>query len=196
MISEQRRRVIEIIGEQHSEQLRAILKQIVVVKWEMPQHRFSPIMIEHLLYFVAKTIPITTLDIFPLLLTLKFTEEYGYNDCHAMLPKLIEDLVGTLRAYCIKHFDVDRIAAQRAIEKVFKEPLILFLDGYLIDSKSEDSIREISGLPLSFLTDFFEGYNSFDKRQMVSNDKNILFTQLFHTIHKQYMLTNGDDRDQ
>jgi len=190
MISEHRSRVRQILGDQRSEELRLILRNVLVQKWDIPQHRFSPLMLEHLLYFIAQAIPIIETELFCHILSLKFIEEYGYEHYPNLLPKIIEDLVGTLRTYCKQHFTITQVAPSRAIEKVFKEPLLLYLDGYKIDSKSDESIWKISGLPLSFLSTFIESFSRVLEGESISDDMEHNFGHLYREIKSLYMFSD------
>ena len=188
MISEQRKKTIELVGETRSDELREILKRIIVQNWEQPNLRFSPLMLEHLLYFISKSIPFVSNDLFTTLVSLKFAEEYGYKDYSAIIPKLVEDLVAALRIYCIQHFQIDRIAPQRAIEKVFREPILLYLDGYPINSQTKESIRDISGLPVTFLSDFFQQFDAFRSGQSLSEEMECQFGTFFRSMCSDYAL--------
>ncbi|MFC1854150.1 hypothetical protein ACFL27_28535 [candidate division CSSED10-310 bacterium] len=188
MISEQKQKIIEIIGEKHSDELRHILNKVVIENWALPNQRFSPLMVEHLLYFIAKSMPIMNDDLFLKLLALKFSEEYGYQYFPALLPKLIEDLATSLSNYCNQHFPLQRVAPQRSIEKVFREPIMLYLDGYKVVSKSKESIRNISGLPPSFLLEFFKNFDLMKAGRPLSDEMESYFGDFFRSIYKELAL--------
>ncbi|MBN2384316.1 hypothetical protein JXQ70_15675 [bacterium] len=182
MITEHRKKIKELIGDRHSHELREILEAILIKKWDLPQHRFSPLMIEHLLYFITKSIPIINSDLFVKLLTMKFAQEYGYEQYPHILPKLVDDLIATLRPYCTTTFQLHKKAPQKAIADVFTEPLMLFLDGYKISSKSAESIWDISGLPLVFLSEFFECFSQVLNGDPITDEMDHYFGPLFRFI--------------
>lgn len=158
MIAEQRKLIHQILGPQTSEDIRQVLRQVINVTWEVPHVRFSPLMLEHLLYFIARNLPILNSHLFPRLLSSKFFEEYGYAEHPTIVEQLVEDLVQSLRVILNDRFPLMKVAPRRALEKVFREIIVLYLEGCSLDNRTEESIRQLSGLPVSFLKQFFSAF--------------------------------------
>lgn len=187
MLSEQRKKAQAIIGEIHYNNLRKIIIRVIRNDWEQPNHKFSPLLIEHLLYFIVKSIPIIQLELFPQILQLKFVEEYGYNEFPALLPKLVEDILNPIQDYCKDRFRLNSVTPLKAIEKVFTEHIRLYLEDCPINSKSRESIQQITGFPESFLKDFFKDFEAVRNGQRISNESNELFKKFFQKMCDYYL---------
>jgi hypothetical protein len=154
----------ETLGVKHAENLRKIISDTVEKEWQIPGKRFSPLLREHLLYFIAKQRNNLFSHLFPEILEIKFQEEYGYGDCPAVLPRLIEDLTSKIRLYFAER-GKETLAAPPGTPnslKVrlspFQEAFQLYLEQIAIDDQFRESIREQTGLPAKFLKKIFDDF--------------------------------------
>lgn len=162
----------EVLGDKHAESLRKIISDTVEKEWQVPGKRFSPLLREHLLYFIAKQRNNLVSHLFPEMLEIKFQEEYGYTDCPAVLPKLIQDLANKLRLYFSergKEVMAAPLGSKNSLKaklSPFQEAFQLYLQQVSIDDRFKESIRDETGLPATFLRDLF---NDFEKVSRISS---------------------------
>lgn len=161
-----RKFIHEVIGDKHAENLRKIISNTVEKEWQVPGKRFSPLLRDHLLYFVTKQRHNLESQLFPEILQTKFEEEYGYTDCPAVLPKLIQDLTAKIRLYFSEQgkeilvIPVGSKNSDKAKFSPFQEAFRLYLERVSIDDRFKESIRDLTGLPTSFLKKLFNDFES------------------------------------
>lgn len=167
-----RKVITDMLGDQHAENLRKIISDTIEKEWQVPGKRFSPLLREHLLYFIAKQRNTLFTPLFPEILEIKFQEEYGYTDCPAVLPRLVQDLTAKIRTYFSER-GKEIMAAPlggknflRAKLSPFQEAFQLYVQQVSIDDRFKESIRDETGLPATFLKDLF---NDFEKVSRISS---------------------------
>jgi len=154
----------EVLGDKHAENLRKIISDTVEKEWQVPGKRFSPLLREHLLYFIAKQRNSLWSPLFPEILEIKFQEEYGYGDCPAVLPRLVQDLTSKVRLYFTERGKEVLAAPEggrnsfKAKLSPFQEAFQLYLEQVSIDDPFKESIRDRTGLPATFLKGLFRDF--------------------------------------